>query len=85
MLAQKQRSAASNDAEKSEDDQAGSLDDAQEGKLHVTGEFQDIMVWGHESVADPSSDQHIRGMEEWMVVSKKVGQSYSLACAYLGC
>lgn len=79
VLAQKQESAPGNEAEKLEDDQAESLDDTQEGKLQVTGEFQDIMVWGHESVADPSSDHHIRGMEEWMEVSKKVRQSVLFA------
>lgn len=72
VLAQKQESEVETEAEKSEDDPAGSHDDSQEGKLQVTGEFQDILVWGHESVADPSSDHHIRAMEEWMDVSKKV-------------
>lgn len=71
VLALKQEITAGKEVEKSEDDQAVSLD-AQEGTLQVAGEFQDMIVWGHESVADPSSDHHIRGMDEWIDVSKKV-------------
>lgn len=74
VLVQRQESAVSNEAENPEDDQPDGPDDAQEGKLQITGEFRDMTVWGHESVADSASDCHIRGMEEWMEVSKKVRQ-----------
>ncbi|SPO03201.1 uncharacterized protein DNG_05883 [Cephalotrichum gorgonifer] len=47
-------------------------DDAPEGRLQTTGEFQDLMIWGHESVADSSSDNYLRGMEEWIEVSNRI-------------
>lgn len=72
VLVQKQEGTTRSEAEKSEGDETVCLDDAQEGTLQIMGEFQDIIVWGHESVADPSSDYHVRGMAEWMEVSEKV-------------
>ena len=44
---------------------------AREGKLQAAGEFQDLVIWGHESVADTSSDHYVRGMEEWIEVTTK--------------
>lgn len=77
MIVQRQEGAASKEAENLDDDQADGSDDAQEGKLQISGEFRDMTIWGHESVADSSSDCHIRGMEEWMQVSRKVRQRRS--------
>lgn len=42
------------------------------GTLETKAEFDEIVIWGHESVADTSSDPYVRGVEEWMKVAEKV-------------
>ena len=72
ILAQRQDDMGANEAERPEGDHPDGQDVAREGEMQIMGEFQDIVIWGHESVAEPSTDHHIRGMEEWMEVSKRV-------------
>lgn len=38
----------------------------------VKGEFDEMVVWGHETIADASSDAHVRSMEEWLQVSSQI-------------
>lgn len=40
--------------------------------MQVKGEFDEMVVWGHEALADASSDPHVRGMEEWLQVSAQI-------------
>ena len=42
------------------------------GKLDVVAEFDEIVVWGHQSLADASTDAYVRSMEEWVALSEKV-------------
>ncbi|KAH8750745.1 ribonuclease H2, subunit C [Diaporthe sp. PMI_573] len=42
------------------------------GALETKAEFDEIVIWGHESVADTSSDPYVRGVEEWMEVAEKI-------------
>lgn len=42
------------------------------GALDTKAEFDEMVIWGHESMADTSSDPYVRGIEEWMNVAKKV-------------
>jgi ribonuclease H2 subunit C len=50
------------------------LDAEQEqiGSMQVTAEFDEMVVWGHEAVADASADPYVRSMEEWLQVADKV-------------
>jgi hypothetical protein len=40
--------------------------------MQITAEFDEMVVWGHESVADASSDPYVRSMEEWLQVANQV-------------
>jgi hypothetical protein len=40
--------------------------------MQITAEFDEMVVWGHESVADASSDPYVRSMEEWLQVADQV-------------
>lgn len=42
------------------------------GALDTKAEFDEMVIWGHESMADTSSDPYVRGIEEWMKVAEKV-------------
>jgi ribonuclease H2 subunit C len=42
------------------------------GTLEIKAEFGEIVIWGHESLADPCSDPYARGVEEWVKVAEKV-------------
>ena len=42
------------------------------GTLAIKGTFDDLVVWGHESIGDSTSDPFIRGLEEWISVSEKI-------------
>jgi hypothetical protein len=35
-------------------------------------EFDDIMLWGHESLPDDNTDPYVRGMEEWIAFAEQV-------------
>ncbi|CAF3651895.1 hypothetical protein SNK05_007122 [Fusarium graminearum] len=48
----------------------------QTGRMQVTAEFDEMVVWGHEAVADASADPYVRSMEEWLQVADKI-HSYS--------
>lgn len=42
------------------------------GALETKAEFDDIVIWGHETVADTNSDPYVRGVEEWMKLAEKI-------------
>lgn len=42
------------------------------GALEMKAEFDEMMIWGHESVADAASDPYVRGVEEWIKVAEQV-------------
>lgn len=51
-------------------------DDVQEtvevGKMAVTAEFDEVVVWGHERLGKSEDDAYVRGVEEWMGVAQQV-------------
>ncbi|KAJ4323203.1 hypothetical protein N0V84_004466 [Fusarium piperis] len=46
------------------------------GAMQVTAEFDEMVIWGHETVADAAGDPYIRSMEEWLQVAGQI-HSYS--------
>lgn len=42
------------------------------GALETQAEFDEMVVWGHESMADAVSDPYARGVEEWVQLSSQV-------------
>ena len=42
------------------------------GILDVKAEFDEAILWGHESVVDASGDPYARGLEEWVGVAGRV-------------
>lgn len=42
------------------------------GALETKAEFDEIVIWGHESVADTNSDPYVRGVDEWIKLAEKV-------------
>merc|ERR1712000_734298 len=51
-------------------------DDLQEtvevGKMAVTAEFDELVVWGHEKLARTEDDTFMRGVEEWLGAAEKI-------------
>jgi hypothetical protein len=43
------------------------------GRLAVLAEFDELVVWGHQSTADATTDPYVRSMDEWVALSDKVG------------
>ncbi|RFU73986.1 ribonuclease h2 subunit c [Trichoderma arundinaceum] len=39
------------------------------GTMHTVTEFDKMVVWSHDTVADASSDPYLRGVEEWLQVA----------------
>lgn len=53
------------------------------GTLETKAEFEEMVVWGHEAVADATSDPYARSMEEWLTVADQVTSSVTyLALSY---
>lgn len=48
------------------------------GALETQAEFDEMVIWGHESMADAVSDPYARGVEEWVQLSSQVCESLSL-------
>jgi ribonuclease H2 subunit C len=46
--------------------------EAPQGSLQVQAEFDEMLVWGHESTVDASADPYMRGVEEWLALSDTV-------------
>lgn len=42
------------------------------GTMQVTADFDEMVVWGHEAVADAAGDPCVRSIEEWLQVADKV-------------
>lgn len=42
------------------------------GTMHVVTEFDKLVVWSHDAVADASSDPYLRSVEEWFKVADSV-------------
>ncbi|KAM0348753.1 hypothetical protein ACHAPU_004192 [Fusarium lateritium] len=42
------------------------------GSMQITAGFDEMVVWGHETVADASADPYVRSIEEWLQVANQV-------------
>ncbi|KAL1902299.1 hypothetical protein Sste5346_001275 [Sporothrix stenoceras] len=42
------------------------------GSLSVLAEFDEVVVWGHQSTADATTDPYVRSMDEWVSLSEKI-------------
>lgn len=42
------------------------------GALEAKAEFEEMVIWGHESVAEASADPYVRGVDEWMKLAEQV-------------
>lgn len=40
----------------------------------MTAEFDEMVVWGAESMADAATDPYVRSMEEWLQVAESIHQ-----------
>lgn len=47
-------------------------DDVPLGALKKRSDFDDMIVWGHESNAEASSDPYVRGVDEWVALAEQV-------------
>lgn len=42
------------------------------GALEEQAEFDEMVIWGHESVAEASADPYVRGVDEWVTLAEQV-------------
>ncbi|KAF4976421.1 hypothetical protein FZEAL_6901 [Fusarium zealandicum] len=54
----------------------GDAEAEQIGNMHVKAEFDEMIVWGHEAIADAAGDPYVRSMEEWLQAADQI-HSYS--------
>lgn len=47
------------------------------GTMQVTAEFDEMVIWGHETIADAAGDPYIRSMEEWIQVAGQVSLAFA--------
>ena len=55
-----------------EDGDDQEINESETATMLVTAEFDEIMIWGHEEMADAHEDMYVRGVEEWVQVAEKV-------------
>ena len=53
------------------------------GTMQVTAEFDEMVIWGHETVADATGDPYIRSMEEWLQVAGQVSLAFASTCGLI--
>ncbi|KAK1775715.1 ribonuclease H2, subunit C [Copromyces sp. CBS 386.78] len=41
-------------------------------QMQIQAEFEEFVVWGHESLADAAGDAYVRGVEEWIGFAERV-------------
>jgi hypothetical protein len=44
-----------------------------QGSLQVQAEFDEMVIWGHETAVDAAADPHLRAADEWLGLAEKVG------------
>ncbi|KAJ4419398.1 hypothetical protein N0V82_004980 [Gnomoniopsis sp. IMI 355080] len=42
------------------------------GALETQAQFDEMVIWGHESMAEAISDPYARGIEEWMKLTSQI-------------
>ncbi|KAK1989277.1 ribonuclease H1/H2 small subunit [Colletotrichum cereale] len=42
------------------------------GAMDVKAEFDEMVIWGHESSAEAASDPYVRSIEEWLTVAESI-------------
>ncbi|KAJ4392639.1 hypothetical protein N0V85_006912 [Neurospora sp. IMI 360204] len=42
------------------------------GGMEIQAEFEEVVVWGHENLADAGGDAYVRGVEEWIAFANKI-------------
>ncbi|KAI0380405.1 ribonuclease H1 small subunit [Hypomontagnella monticulosa] len=47
-------------------------DQLETGAMQGKATFNEVMIWNHESLADPSEDAHLRGVEEWISFAEQI-------------
>ncbi|PSR90616.1 ribonuclease H1/H2 small subunit [Coniella lustricola] len=47
------------------------------GTLETKAEFDEAVVWGHETIADSSSDPYLRAADEWIDLAEQVRNTSS--------
>jgi ribonuclease H2 subunit C len=55
-----------------EQGESGEEQQAQEGSMESKAEFDELVIWGHESIADATTDPYLRGMSEWVQLAEQV-------------
>lgn len=51
--------------------------------LHGKAQFDKIVIWGHESIAESSEDPYVRGIEEWVSFAEQVGHVMGIPSSQL--
>ncbi len=56
------------------DDETDEVRDVQPApsSMRVRAEFDEVVVWGHEALADAATDPYVRSVEEWLQVSAQI-------------
>ncbi|WYZ45094.1 hypothetical protein EsH8_VIII_000410 [Colletotrichum jinshuiense] len=42
------------------------------GTMEVKADFDEMVIWGHESSADAATDPYVRSIEEWLTVAEQI-------------
>ena len=50
-------------------------DEIERQTFRTVAEFDEVVVWGHEAIADATGDPYVRSVEEWLTVADQVCQS----------
>lgn len=60
------------EVQKEEEEEEGGNPLEEVGALHGKAAFDEVVVWGHESIADSAADPYVRGVEEWISFAEQV-------------
>lgn len=58
-----------------QDEEEDAEDVPEVGIVEEEAEFDEVMVWGHETLPDDTADPYVRGIEEWIAFAQQVGGS----------
>ncbi len=51
------------------------------GTIESKAEFDEFVVWGHETMADAGTDHYVRSVQEWLTLADQVCPPASTCCS----
>jgi hypothetical protein len=53
-----------------------------QSSMQIQAEFSEVVVWSHETAIDASAHPHMRAIQEWLALAKKVRHAMGMSSSH---